>query len=126
MNKVLLAGVVGKVYSNPTVVTLSIATKEVTMKDNSWVEETEWHTVKVFGKSTAQAGKYEKGDEVEVVGRIKSSKYTNKDGKEIVNKEIIADSVKRVRKAKSSVTHPIVDEQQAPQQTEQTEGDLPF
>lgn len=124
MNKVLLAGVVGKVYSNPTVVTLSIATKEVTMKDNSWVEETEWHTVKVFGKSTAQAGKYEKGDEVEVVGRIKSSKYTNKDGKEIVNKEIIADSVKRVRKAKSSVTHPIVDE--APQQTEQTEGDLPY
>lgn len=123
MNKVLLVGIIGNKHESPNVVGLSVATKDYSFKDNTWIEETEWHNVKVFGKGIQQVEKYGKGDEVEVEGRIKTSKYKNQQGVEVVTKDIIAEKIKRTKKAvkkEEQVKHSVV------LNKEDTQGDLPF
>jgi len=55
-------------------------------------EETEWHRVSFFGKLAEVVGQYlVKGSLVYVEGRLKTRKWTDKDGVERYTTEIIAD-----------------------------------
>jgi single-strand DNA-binding protein len=58
------------------------------------VESTEWHRVSFFGKLAGIVGEYmKKGSSVYIEGRIKTRKWTDKDGAEKYSTEIIADQM---------------------------------
>ena len=55
------------------------------------VEETEWHRVSFFGRLAEIAGEYlKKGRPVYIEGRLKTRKYTDKDGVEKYATEVVA------------------------------------
>ncbi|MEI7763751.1 MAG: single-stranded DNA-binding protein, partial [Comamonadaceae bacterium] len=63
-------------------------------KTGEMVEETEWHRVTFFGKLAEIVGQYlKKGRSVYVEGRIKTRKYTDKDGVEKFATDIIANEM---------------------------------
>lgn len=135
MNIVILRGIVGqdaKKYDNVTA--FSLATDENVKKEGKWTKETTWHSIKCFGKIAEIANQYKKGDEVEVQGKIKTSKYTNKQGQSVTTTDIIADNIKRVKTTKNEQKQESQPQQQnapKPEQYSQSEfepqeGDLPF
>ena len=57
-------------------------------------EATEWHRIAFFGKLAEIAGQYlKKGSQVYVEGKLRTRKWTDKDGVEKYTTEIIADSM---------------------------------
>lgn len=107
MNKVILSGKIGKDVQfregKMSVAGFSFVTSEYVKSGDNFVEESEWHTIKVFGKLADKVKTFVKGDYLELEGKIKTNKYKNKDGIEVTAKEIIADKVTRVRKAEVKV-----------------------
>ena len=99
VNKVIIVGNLGRdpeVRYNPNGgawCTVSIATSR-NWKDKTSgekVEETEWHRVVFNDKLAEIAGEYlKKGRSVYVEGRLKTRKWTDKDGAEKFTTEIIA------------------------------------
>ncbi|MEO6172811.1 MAG: single-stranded DNA-binding protein, partial [Arenimonas sp.] len=58
------------------------------------VEKTEWHRIKFFGKLAEIAGEYlKKGSHVYVEGKLRTDKYTDKNGVEKYTTDIIADEM---------------------------------
>ena len=74
---------------------LSIATtRKWRTQDGQTQEETEWHHVTVFGATATNCQKYlRKGSQVYVSGRLRTRKYTDKQGIERYVTEIIAQDV---------------------------------
>lgn len=101
VNKVILVGNLGRdpeiryLPSGDAVANITIATSsKYKGKDGNMVEETEWHRVTFFGKLAEIAGQYlKKGRPVYVEGRIKTRKYTDKDGVEKFATDIIANEM---------------------------------
>lgn len=57
-------------------------------------EQTEWHRVVFFGRLAEIAGEYlKKGSPVYVEGRLRTRKWTDKDGNERYTTEIVADNM---------------------------------
>ncbi len=98
VNKIILLGNIGRdpevryLPSGDQVANITIATSsKYKGKDGNIVEETEWHRVTFFGRLAEIAGQYlKKGKPVYVEGRIKTRKYTDKDGAEKYSTDIIA------------------------------------
>lgn len=58
-------------------------------------EETEWHRISTFGRLAEIVGQYvKKGDLIYVAGKIKTRKYTDKDGTERYATEVRASEMK--------------------------------
>jgi single-strand DNA-binding protein len=98
VNKVILLGNLGRdpevryLPSGDPVANITIATSSrYKGKTGEMVEETEWHRVTFFGRLAEIASQYlKKGRPVYVEGRIKTRKYTDKDGVEKYATDIIA------------------------------------
>ena len=98
VNKVILVGTLGRdpevryLPDGGAVANISIATtSKYKNKAGEMVEETEWHRVSFFGRLAEIAGEYlKKGRSVYVEGRIKTRKYTDKEGIEKFATDIIA------------------------------------
>lgn len=99
LNKIIIIGHLGRdpesryMPSGEQVTSVSVATTE-SWKDKSGnkQEQTEWHRISFFGKLAEIAGKYlKKGSQVYVEGRIRTRKYTDRDGIERHATEIIGD-----------------------------------
>ena len=98
VNKVILMGNLGRdpevryLPSGDPVANITIATSSrYKGKTGELVEETEWHRVTFFGRLAEIASQYlKKGRPVYVEGRIKTRKYTDKDGVEKFATDIIA------------------------------------
>lgn len=99
VNKVILIGNLGKdpevryLPSGAAICNVTIATsrqwKDKTSGERQ--EETEWHRVTFFDRMAEIAGEYlKKGRPVYVEGRLKTRKYTDKDGVEKYTTEITA------------------------------------
>ena len=97
--KVILIGHLGRdpesryLPSGEQVTSISVATTE-SWKDKSGnkQEQTEWHRISFFGKLAEIASQYlKKGSQVYVEGRIRTNKYTDRDGVERNQTQIIAD-----------------------------------
>ena len=99
VNKVIIVGNLGKdpevryMPSGSAICSVTIATsrqwKDKTSGERQ--EETEWHRVTFFDRMAEIAGEYlKKGRPVYVEGRLKTRKYTDKDGVEKYATEIIA------------------------------------
>ena len=101
VNKVILVGNLGRdpevryLPSGDPVANVTIATSsKYKSKTGELVEETEWHRVTFFGKLAEIVGQYlKKGRSVYVEGRIKTRKYTDKDGVEKFATDIIANDM---------------------------------
>ena len=103
VNKVILMGNLGAdpetryLPSGDAVTNIRIATSE-TWKDKNTgdkKEATEWHRVVLFGKLATVAGEYlRKGRPVYIEGRIRTNKWTDKDGQDRYNTEIVATEMK--------------------------------
>jgi single-strand DNA-binding protein len=99
VNKVIVVGNLGKdpevryMPSGSAICNITVATsrqwKDKTSGERQ--EETEWHRVTFFDRMAEIAGEYlKKGRPVYVEGRLKTRKYTDKDGVEKYATEIIA------------------------------------
>lgn len=98
VNKVILVGNLGRdpetryMPDGGAITNISIATtSKYKNKSGEMVEETEWHRVSFFGRLAEIAGEYlKKGRPVYIEGRLKTRKYTDKDGVEKYATDIIA------------------------------------
>jgi len=100
INKVILVGNLGNdpelkyTQGGTPVCTLSLATTRA-YKDNSGqlVEKTEWHRVKLWGKTAEVAGEYlKKGRQVYIEGRIEYGSY-EKDGVKHYTTDIVGEDM---------------------------------
>lgn len=102
LNKVILIGRLGRdpetrfMANGEAVCNFSVATSEkYTDKNDQRQEATEWHNVTMYRKLAEIAGQYlTKGSQVYLEGKIKSRKYTDKNGVERTAYEIIANEMK--------------------------------
>lgn len=99
VNKVILIGNLGRdpevryMPSGSAMCTVAIATSRNWKNKDSGErqEETEWHRVVFFDRLAEIAGEYlKKGKSVYVEGRLKTRKWTDKDGVEKYTTEIVA------------------------------------
>lgn len=101
MNRVIIQGNLGgapnykKSKGKTPVCTFSVATRERGKKKSGELFSiTEWHQVITFGKTAELCHRYlKKGDPTLIEGRIRSEKWTDKDGRNQVAFRIIADSI---------------------------------
>ena len=100
VNKVILIGNLGKdpevryAPSGSAICNIALATsrqwKDKTSGERQ--EETEWHRVVFFDRMAEVAGEYlKKGKSVYIEGRLKTRKWTDKEGVEKYTTEIMAD-----------------------------------
>ncbi len=97
LNKVELRGNVGadpritELGNGARVIRFSVATHETfKTKDGILKEETTWHNVAGwYNKSMPEFEKIKKGTFVEIVGKLKYSKYLSKDGSERYSTDIV-------------------------------------
>ncbi len=100
INKVILVGNLGNdpevkyTAGGMAICTLSLATTSVRKdKEGQQIEKTEWHRVKLFGKTGEIAGEYlKKGRQVYIEGRIEYGMY-EKDGVKHYTTDIIGDEM---------------------------------
>ena len=102
INKVILVGHLGRdpenryLPSGEQVTSIAIATTD-RWRDKAtgdMKEQTEWHRISFFGKLAEIAGQYlKKGSQVYIEGRIRTRKYTDREGIERYATEIIGDTM---------------------------------
>jgi single-strand DNA-binding protein len=102
VNKVILIGNLGKdpevryMPSGSAICNITLATsrqwKDKTSGERQ--EETEWHRVALFDRLAEIAGEYlKKGRPVYIEGRLRTRKWTDKEGQERYTTEIVADQM---------------------------------
>ncbi len=102
VNKVIIVGNLGRdpetryMPSGDAMTNIAVATTDK-WKDKATGEQkeaTEWHRIAFFGKLAEIAGQYlKKGSQVYVEGKLRTRKWTDKDGIEKYSTEIIADTM---------------------------------
>jgi single-strand DNA-binding protein len=102
VNKVIIVGNLGRdpetryMPSGDALTNIAVATTDK-WKDKASGEQkesTEWHRVAFFGKLAEIAGQYlKKGSQVYIEGKLRTRKWTDKDGVEKYTTEIIADTM---------------------------------
>ncbi|RJX30188.1 MAG: single-stranded DNA-binding protein [Oxalobacter sp.] len=102
INKVIIVGNLGRdpetryTTNGEAMCNIAVATSDRWKDKNSGEqrESTEWHRITFFGKLAEIAGQYlKKGSQVYVEGRLRTRKYTDKDGVEKYATDIIADQM---------------------------------
>ena len=102
VNKVILVGNLGRdpdvrgLPNGESVTNVAIATSnKYKNRAGEMVEETEWHNAVLFGRLAEIAGKYlKKGSSVCIEGRLKTEKYTDKNGVEKYQTKVIVGELK--------------------------------
>ncbi|MBU3672562.1 MAG: single-stranded DNA-binding protein [Sinobacteraceae bacterium] len=102
INKVIIVGNLGQdpdtkaMPSGMTVANLRIATSE-SWKDKQsgeMKEQTEWHSVALFGRLAEIAGEYlRKGSQVYIEGRLRTRKWQDKQGNDRYTTEIVGNDM---------------------------------
>ncbi|MDX5933785.1 single-stranded DNA-binding protein [Acidithiobacillus thiooxidans] len=106
LNRVELIGHIGQTpeirytQDKKAIANLSVATSESYKdKDGNKQENTEWHRVVAFGKLAEIIGEYcGKGQLIYVAGKIRTRKWTDKEGQERYTTEIVANEMKMLSK----------------------------
>jgi single-strand DNA-binding protein len=102
VNRVIIVGNLGRdpeiryMPSGDAIASLAVATTDK-WKDKASGEQkeaTEWHRISAFGKLAEIMGQYlKKGSQVYIEGKLKTRKYTDKDGVEKYSTEIVCDTM---------------------------------
>ena len=149
VNKVTIIGNLGRdpenryLPSGEQVTSIAVATTD-RWRDKAtgdMKEQTEWHRISFFGKLAEIAGQYlKKGSQVYVEGRIRTNKYTDRDGVERYQTQIIADTMQMLGSKQDGSTQPAGTKQPAqhnsyaeakqtgrrPAQPTDDDSDIPF
>ena len=149
INKVILVGHLGRdpenryLPSGEQVTSIAVATTD-RWRDKAtgdMKEQTEWHRISFFGKLAEIAGQYlKKGSQVYVEGRIRTNKYTDRDGVERYQTQIIADTMQMLGSKQGGSAQPAGTKQPAqrnsyaeakqtgrrPAQPTDDDSDIPF
>ena len=135
INKVILIGHLGRdpelkyTKDNNPICNISLATAR-RWKDSQGniQEETEWHRVAFFGKTAEVANKYlRKGNPVYVEGRLRTRKYTDKEGIERYQTEVICETLQLLGGKDAQQSAPASNvRQSAPMQRAHTDDEIPF
>lgn len=118
VNKVILIGNLGRdpevryaPNSNLAIANVTIATSSVWNDKNTGDrrEEAEWHRVVFYGRQAEVVEQFlRKGSSVYVEGRIKTRKWTDKDGQDRYTTEIIAEQMQMLGgRQEIEVTEPV-------------------
>lgn len=106
-SKTILIGRLGKdpelraTQNKIPVANFSIATSEVSVQNGVKIEKTEWHNIVAWQKNAENAAKFlKKGSLVFVEGKLAYKKYTDKNGIERYQTEIIVYTLKFLTPAK--------------------------
>tara|TARA_R100000005_G_C4938813_1_gene164343 strand:+ start:23 stop:424 length:402 start_codon:yes stop_codon:yes gene_type:complete len=133
MNTVIITGNLGanpdvrQTGSGLAVANLSVATNERVKQGGEWVDHTEWHRVTVFGGQAETCQKFlVKGSKVGVQGKLRTRKFTDKNGQERWSTEILADRVEFFSKAETAGTSAPPPTNGAGQSQSPTWDDIPF
>lgn len=102
VNKVIIVGALGRdpetkfTADGLAICRMSIATSRKYKDSKGAVqEETEWHRIVLFAKLAEIAQQYlKKGSSVYIEGRLRTRKYTDKEGVERFQTEIICETLK--------------------------------
>lgn len=80
------------------VTNINVATTEIYKdKNGNKKEDTEWHRVVFFGKLAEIAGEYlKKGNQVYVEGKMKTKKWTDKDGVDRYTTEVVGHEMQKL------------------------------
>jgi len=102
INKVILIGHLGQdpevraLPSGSSIANLRVATTE-SWKDKQsgeFKEQTEWHTVVLFGRTAEVAAEYlKKGSQVYIEGRLRTRKWQDKTGNDRYSTEIVGNDM---------------------------------
>lgn len=105
VNKVILIGALGAdpdikpTKSNEPMAKMRIATNRRVQRNGHWEDETEWHNVIAFGKTVDFAEKFlQKGRQVYVLGRLQTSRWTDRVGVERMQTSIIVEELRALGK----------------------------
>lgn len=132
INKVILLGNVGAdpefraLDGGKKVARIRVATTErYTDQQGNKQEQTEWHSVTLWGGLADVADKYlHKGSQVYIEGKIRTREWTDKDNQKRFTTEIMANEMKLLGRPKDANEAPAV--APAPQAPVPPMGDLPF
>ena len=149
VNKVTIIGNLGRdpenryLLSGEQVTSIAVATTD-RWRDKAtgdMKEQTEWHRISFFGKLAEIAGQYlKKGSQVYIEGRIRTNKYTDRDGVERYQTQIIADTMQMLGSKQDGSAQPAGTKQPAqrnsyaeakqtgrrPAQPTDDDSDIPF
>ena len=149
INKVIIVGNLGRnpenryMPSGEQVTSIAVATTD-RWRDKAtgdMKEQTEWHRISFFGKLAEIAGQYlKKGSQVYIEGRIRTNKYTDRDGVERYQTQIIADTMQMLGSKQDGSAQPAGTKQPAqrnsyaeakqtgrrPAQPTDDDSDIPF
>ena len=113
LNKVILIGRFGK---DPEVTTFENGNKKVSVtlatsdryrdREGSWVEQTDWHNIVVFGNLAIDIAdrkrNYSKGDLMYIEGKLRTRQYTDQQGQIHNITEVSADKMMQLAPARPS------------------------
>lgn len=137
INKVIIVGNLGKdpevryTTDNSAIANVSIATTD-RYKDKTTGEQkeiTEWHRVVFFNRLGEIAAEYlKKGSQVYIEGKLRTRKWTDKDGAEKYTTEIIADQLQMLGGRTSEATNapPAPKAKLADDLADDLDDDIPF
>ena len=139
VNKVIIIGFCGRdpeiryMPSGEQVTSIAVATTD-RWRDKATGEQkeaTEWHRISFFGKLAEIAGQYlKKGSQVYVEGKLRTQKYTDKDGIERYQTNIIAITMQMLGSKQDENTQPASTKQDNRRNTYQAgkdgSDDIPF
>ncbi len=114
MNRLFVIGRLGRVpeirQSSPGGVRwglLSVATSRSRKSGDAWVEETDWHQVKVFGKEADYCERVlQKGALIAVEGTVVYEKWKDAEGKRNSATRILADRISLLHQKDAPVVDP--------------------
>lgn len=104
VNKAIIIGRLGQdpdmryAPSGTAIASFSAATNHRTKdSDGNWVDQTEWHNIKAFGKQAEFVGEYlKKGRTVFIEGRLQTSNWEDKNGQRHYKTEILANDIQMI------------------------------
>src|SRR6476660_4868111 len=131
INKVILVGNLGNdpetkyTQGGMAITTLSVATTSSRKdKEGNFQEKTEWHRVKLFGKTAEVAAEYlKKGRQVYIEGRIEYGSY-DKDGVKHYTTDIIGDDMQMLGGGDGSDRAPRAESKPQPSRAPAPAGDM--
>ncbi|MBV2128205.1 single-stranded DNA-binding protein [Arsukibacterium indicum] len=128
VNKVIIIGNLGAdpevryATSGAAICNMTVATSEswTDKNTNEKKEQTEWHRVVIYQRLAEIAGDYlRKGSKVYLEGKLKTRKWTDKDGIERFTTEIVANELQMLdgkQDGQSTTSQPSKPQQQRPAQ----------
>jgi len=116
VNRTELTGNLGKdpeariTATGTLVVTASIAVHSSYKQGDDWKERTDWFRLVAFGEAGETLRRFGKGERIQVLGRLQTSEYTDREGQRRTSVEVVvlrSDDAPLPRKGQPESTPPI-------------------